>query len=73
MVDAAAERIPNRVAVVMTAGEVFLAILKRRGPSWAVVRANGEEIAVAGEIEVWGDCHCVHSREGLDVRADRRQ
>jgi len=54
VVDAAAERIPNRVAVVMTAGEVFLAILKRRGPSWAVIRANGEEIAVEGEIEVWG-------------------
>jgi DNA polymerase V len=54
VVDAAAERIPNRVAVVMTAGEVFLAVLKRRGPSWTVVRANGEEIAVAGEVEVWG-------------------
>lgn len=54
LVDAAADRAPDRVAVVMTAGEVFLAVLKRSGPSWLVVRAGGAEIAVAGDIEVWG-------------------
>ena len=54
VVDAAAERVPDRVAVVMTAGEVFLAVLKRRGASWAVVRADGVEVAIDGDIEVWG-------------------
>jgi DNA polymerase V len=54
VVDAAADRAPDRVAVVMTAGEVFLAVLKRRGPSWAMVRADGSEIAIEGDIEVWG-------------------
>ena len=54
LVDAAADRAPDRVAVVMSAGEVNLAVLKRRGPSWAVVRADGAEIEVAGDVEVWG-------------------
>lgn len=54
VVDAAADRAPDRVAVVMSAGEVYLAVLRRSGPSWWVVRASGEEIEVAGDIEVWG-------------------
>lgn len=55
VVDAAAERASDRVAVVMTAGEVFLAVLKRQGSaSWAVVRADGAGIAVADDVEVWG-------------------
>lgn len=54
VVDAAADRAPESVAVVMSAGEVYLAVLKRRGPSWAVVRADGAEIEVSGDIEVWG-------------------
>ncbi len=55
VVDAAAERAPDRVAVVMYAGEVYLAVLKRRGPlAWAGVRADGVEIAVEGDVEVWG-------------------
>lgn len=55
VVDAAAERAPDKVAVVMCAGEVYLAVLKRRGPlAWAVVRADGTEIAVEGDVEVWG-------------------
>lgn len=55
VVDAAAERAPDRVAVVMYAGEVYLAVLQRRGPSsWAVIRADGTEVAVEGDVEVWG-------------------
>jgi len=54
VVDAAADREPEKVAVVMNAGEVYLAVLKKKGPSWAVVRADGAEIEVTGDIEVWG-------------------
>jgi len=54
VVDAAADRAPDRVAVVMNAGEVYLAVLKKRGPTWAIVRADGQEIEVAGDVEVWG-------------------
>src|ERR1700755_1131765 len=44
VVDAGADRAPDRICVVMTAGEVFLAVLARSGPLWRVVRPNGEEI-----------------------------
>jgi DNA polymerase V len=54
VVDAAAERLPDRVCVVMTAGEVFLAVLTRSGAFWRVVRAGGEELALADDTEVWG-------------------
>lgn len=54
VVDAAAGRAPDRIGVVMTSGEVFLAVLKRAGPSWQLIRANGEEEAIGDDTEVWG-------------------
>lgn len=54
VVDAAIDRAPDRVAVVMNAGDVYLAVLKRRGLSWAVVRSDGQEVEVSGDVEVWG-------------------
>lgn len=54
VVDCALDRAPDRVCVAMGAGEVFLAVLKRTGPTWHLVRAGGDDIAVTEDIEVWG-------------------
>ncbi len=54
VVDAAAERAPDRICVVMSAGEVFLAVLQRSGPAWAFIRAGGEEAVITDDMEVWG-------------------
>lgn len=54
VVDSAIERSPDRVCVVMAAGEVFLAVLKRTGPIWHLVRGADHEIEVTEDTEVWG-------------------
>ncbi len=54
VVDSALERAPDRVCVVMTAGEVFLAVLRRSGPHWWLVRSSGEDLPLADDTEVWG-------------------
>jgi DNA polymerase V len=54
VVDAAADRAPDRVCVVMTAGEVFLAVLKRSGPFWIIVHSGGDEAPIADDMEIWG-------------------
>jgi DNA polymerase V len=54
VVDTAAERAPDRIGVVMTSGEVFLAVLKRSGLSWHLIRANGDEFILSDDTEVWG-------------------
>jgi len=54
IVDCALDRGAGRVCVVMSRGEVFLAILKRTGPLWHLVRANGDEQEIAEDTEVWG-------------------
>jgi len=54
VVDSALERAPDRVCVVMAAGEVFLAVLKRTGPTWHLVRSAGDEVKVTDDMEVWG-------------------
>jgi DNA polymerase V len=54
VVDSALERAPDRVCIVMTAGEVFLAVLKKSGPFWLLVRSGGDEMPVGDDTEVWG-------------------
>jgi DNA polymerase V len=54
VVDCALDRAPDRVCVAMGAGEVFLAVLKRTGPTWHLVRAAGDEIEITEDLEVWG-------------------
>lgn len=54
VVDSALERVPDRVCVAMAAGEVFLAVLKRTGPNWYLVREAGNELEVTGDLEVFG-------------------
>ena len=54
VVDAAAERAPDRICVVMSAGEVFLAVLKRSGSFWHLIRNTGDEISLTDDAEVWG-------------------
>lgn len=53
IVDSALDRAPDRVCVAMGAGEVFLAVLKRTGPTWHLVRTAGE-VEITEDIEVWG-------------------
>ena len=75
VVDAAADRVPDRVAVVMTAGEVFLAVLEAlRGRPGRSLRQT-VRIAVDGDIEVWGIVTDTASVRvcTFDVRTDRRQ
>jgi DNA polymerase V len=54
VVDCALDRAPDRVCVAMAAGEVFLAVLKRTGPTWHLVRGAGDEIEVTDDMEVFG-------------------
>lgn len=54
VVDCGVDRAPDRVCVAMGAGEVFLAVLKRTGPTWHLVRAAGDDIPITEDIEVWG-------------------
>lgn len=54
VVDCAKDRAPDRVCVAMAAGEVFLAVLKRSGATWFLVRSLGDEVEVTGDVEVWG-------------------
>jgi len=54
VVDCALDRAPDRVCVAMAAGEVFLAVLKRTGSGWLLVRRLGEEVEVTDDTEVWG-------------------
>jgi DNA polymerase V len=54
VVDCALDRAPDRVCVAMAAGEVFLAVLGRRGPTWHLVRSHGNEVEVTDNTEVWG-------------------
>ena len=54
VVDCALDRAPDRICVAMGVGEVFLAVLKRTGPTWHLVRAAGDEIEITEDVEVWG-------------------
>lgn len=54
VVDSALERTPGRICVVMAAGEVFLAVLKRTGPTWHLIRGADQEMEVTDDTEVWG-------------------
>lgn len=54
VVDSGLGRAPDRVCIAMTSGEIFLAILKRTGPAWHLVRADGRELELAEDTEVWG-------------------
>jgi DNA polymerase V len=54
VVDSGLDRAPERVCVVMTSGEVFLAVLKRTGQHWLLVRADGTEQEITDDTEVWG-------------------
>ncbi|OAI44323.1 hypothetical protein AYO42_00830 [Rhizomicrobium sp. SCGC AG-212-E05] len=54
VVDSALDRAPDRVCVAMAAGEVFLAVLGRRGSTWHLVRSIGDEVEITGDVEVWG-------------------
>ena len=54
VVDSAIDRVSGRVCVAMAAGEVFLAILRRAGSTWHLVRSAGDEIEVADDLEVFG-------------------
>ena len=54
VVDCALDRAPDRVCVAMGAGEVFLAVLKKSGPTWHLVRATGDDIEITDDTEVWG-------------------
>jgi DNA polymerase V len=54
VVDSGLDRAPGRICVVMTAGEVFLAVLKRTGPTWQLIRSDGGEQEVTDDTEVWG-------------------
>ena len=54
VVDCALDRAPDRVCVAMGGGEVFLAVLKRRGAMWHLVRASGDDVEVTEDMEVWG-------------------
>ncbi|MES2256553.1 MAG: S24 family peptidase [Pseudomonadota bacterium] len=54
VVDSALERAHDRVCVVMAAGEVFLAVLRRSGAHWRLVRGSGEDLPLADDTEVWG-------------------
>lgn len=51
--DAAAERAQDCVCIVMMGGETFLAVLKRSGPSWWLIRSNGQELPLSDDTEVW--------------------
>lgn len=54
VVDSDIDRAPGRVCIVMAAGDVFLAILKKTGPTWHLIRALGDEMEVTEDTEVWG-------------------
>lgn len=54
VVDCALDRAPDRVCVAMAGGEVFLAILERRGTGWTLLRSGGEPVEVTEDTEVWG-------------------
>lgn len=54
VVDCALERVSGRICVAMAAGEVFLAVLRRTGPTWRLVRSSDSEIEVTEDTEVWG-------------------
>jgi DNA polymerase V len=54
VVDCALDRAPGRICVAMGAGEVFLAVLKRTGPNWHLVRATGDDLELTDDTEVWG-------------------
>jgi DNA polymerase V len=54
VVDSALDRAPDRVCVAMAGGEVFLAVLQRRGPGWHLIRNAGEAVEVTDDTEVWG-------------------
>lgn len=54
VVDCALDRAPDRVCVAMASGEVFLAILQRRGLGWHLVRSVGDSVEVTDDTEVWG-------------------
>ena len=54
VVDSSLERSVGRVCVVMTAGEVFLAVLKKTGPNWHLERGGDQEVPVTDDTEVWG-------------------
>lgn len=54
VVDSGLDRAPDRVCIAMTSGEIFLAILKRTGPTWHLIRADGREHEVTEDTEVWG-------------------
>ncbi|OAI44274.1 hypothetical protein AYO42_04970 [Rhizomicrobium sp. SCGC AG-212-E05] len=54
VVDSSLDRASGRICVAMAAGEVFLAVLKRTGPTWHLVRGGGGEIEVTGDLEVFG-------------------
>ena len=54
VVDSALEKRPDALCVVMAYGETFLAVLKRTGPTWHLVRSDGCELAVTDDTEVWG-------------------
>jgi DNA polymerase V len=54
VVDSAIDRASGRVCVAMAAGEVFLAVLKRTGSTWHLLRSTGDEIEVTGDLEVFG-------------------
>jgi len=34
-------------------GETFLAVLKRSGPAWWLIRSNGQELPLSDDTEVW--------------------
>lgn len=54
VVDCALDRAPDRVCVAMDGGEVFLAVLQRRGLGWLLARSLGEPVEVTEDTEVWG-------------------
>jgi len=54
VVDSALERKPDAICVVMAAGEVFLAVLKRSAGAWFLLRGQGDELPVTEDTEVWG-------------------
>ena len=54
VVDSALESTPGRICVAMASGEVFLAVLKRTGAAWHLIRGADQEMEVTDDTEVWG-------------------
>lgn len=54
VVDAALDRRPGAVCVVMASGEIFLGVLKRTGPTWHILRGADQEVELTEDAEVFG-------------------